>query len=84
MLLLFNALLFPAHPHKLKVEGHVEDARSKGGDVIVGGARMSNHSGYFYQPSVIINGHDDMLFCKEETFGPIAPVIKWACLSMVN
>ena len=68
----------------LKVDRHIEDAKAKGGEVVVGGARMSEYPGYFYQPSVVANGNSNMLFCQEETFGPVAPVIKWVCLLMVN
>ena len=52
------------------------DARDKGGEVLVGGARMTSLPGTFYMPSVVANINNDMIINREETFGPIAPVIK--------
>lgn len=59
-----------------KVEYHVTDAKEKGGEVIVGGAKIESLHGSFYQPSVLINITQDMIITQEETFGPIAPIIK--------
>lgn len=57
-----------------KVQRHVEDARKKGGKVVVGGSRLQ---GQFFQPTVIADATGDMLCAKEETFGPLAPVFKF-------
>ncbi len=60
----------------LKVEQHVQDAIAKGATVLTGGARHSR-GGRFYQPTVISNVTEDMLCMREETFGPLAPVVKF-------
>ncbi len=60
----------------LKVEQHVQDAIAKGAKVLTGGARHSR-GGRFYQPTVIANVTEDMLCMREETFGPLAPVVKF-------
>jgi succinate-semialdehyde dehydrogenase/glutarate-semialdehyde dehydrogenase len=56
-----------------KIEEHVADARAKGATVLTGGKRHSL-GGLFYEPTVIANANADMLFAKEETFGPLAPI----------
>ena len=60
----------------IKVEHHIQDATDKGGEVLVGGARVSELPGTFYYPSVLINVTQDMAVAREETFGPVAPIIK--------
>ncbi|MCC7228376.1 MAG: NAD-dependent succinate-semialdehyde dehydrogenase [Burkholderiaceae bacterium] len=59
-----------------KVEQHVQDAVSKGARVIVGGGRDAR-GGRFYQPTVLANVSEDMLCMQEETFGPMAPVVRF-------
>jgi succinate-semialdehyde dehydrogenase / glutarate-semialdehyde dehydrogenase len=56
-----------------KVEELVEDARSKGASVVVGGER-SDGAGYFYKPTVIGDIPDGARVLTEEIFGPVAPV----------
>ncbi len=58
-----------------KVEHHVEDALSKGAEVVIGGSRSSASAGYFYEPTVLANVDDEMLVAKEETFGPVAAIL---------
>jgi succinate-semialdehyde dehydrogenase/glutarate-semialdehyde dehydrogenase len=60
-----------------KVEAHVADALAKGGKAIAGGkAHVSG--GTFYEPTVITGATSDMLFAQEETFGPVAPLFRFA------
>ena len=59
-----------------KVQEHVEDAIAKGAKVVTGGAAHSR-GGRFYQPTVLANINEDMLCMREETFGPVAPVVKF-------
>lgn len=61
-----------------KVETHVADALSKGGEVLVGGAR-SALGGSFYQPTVIGNASAEMQVNQEETFGPLAACFRFSC-----
>jgi succinate-semialdehyde dehydrogenase / glutarate-semialdehyde dehydrogenase len=56
-----------------KVEELVEDARSKGANVVVGGER-SDGAGYFYKPTVLGDIPDSARVLSEEIFGPVAPV----------
>jgi succinate-semialdehyde dehydrogenase/glutarate-semialdehyde dehydrogenase len=56
-----------------KVEELVEDARSRGASVVVGGER-SDGAGYFYKPTVLGDIPDGARVLSEEIFGPVAPV----------
>ena len=58
----------------VKVQRHVDDAKAKGGRVLVGGNRLD---GQFFEPTVVADATADMLCAKEETFGPFAPVFKF-------
>ncbi len=57
-----------------KVQRHVDDAKAKGGRVLVGGKRLP---GQFFEPTVVADATADMLCAREETFGPFAPVFKF-------
>jgi succinate-semialdehyde dehydrogenase/glutarate-semialdehyde dehydrogenase len=56
-----------------KIEEHVADALAKGGQVLTGG-KPHALGGLFYEPTVVAGATADMLFAKEETFGPLAPI----------
>ncbi|XP_024607793.1 succinate-semialdehyde dehydrogenase, mitochondrial isoform X3 [Neophocaena asiaeorientalis asiaeorientalis] len=59
-----------------KVEKHVSDAISKGATVVTGGKRHQVGKNFF-EPTLLSNVTRDMLCSQEETFGPVAPVIKF-------
>jgi succinate-semialdehyde dehydrogenase/glutarate-semialdehyde dehydrogenase len=59
-----------------KVEEFIADATTKGGKVVTGGKRHKL-GGSFFEPTVISGATTDMMFMKEEIFGPIAPVFKF-------
>jgi succinate-semialdehyde dehydrogenase/glutarate-semialdehyde dehydrogenase len=59
-----------------KVEEHVSDAVGKGARIVVGGKRHSL-GGSFYQPTVLADVKAGMKIMKEETFGPVAPIIRF-------
>ncbi|HEX7115379.1 MAG TPA: NAD-dependent succinate-semialdehyde dehydrogenase [Steroidobacter sp.] len=59
-----------------KVERHVSDAVGKGAKVLTGGKRREG-AGYFYTPTVLTGLTEDMLPMREETFGPVAPLMKF-------
>ena len=60
-----------------KVVAHVDDARRKGARVLAGGAPHAL-GGTFFQPTVLADVTADMLCVQEETFGPVAPVVRFA------
>ena len=59
-----------------KVESHIADAQGNGATVLTGGAR-SDLGGSFFAPTVIRDVTRDMLVCHEETFGPLAALIRF-------
>ncbi|MGK7753307.1 NAD-dependent succinate-semialdehyde dehydrogenase [Roseovarius sp. C03] len=59
-----------------KVVEHIEDAKAKGGKVILGGAD-GEMDGNFFQPTILTGVTQDMKVSQEETFGPLAPLFKF-------
>ena len=59
-----------------KVEEHLEDAVSGGATVLAGGKRHAL-GGTFFEPTVVANVKADMKLAREETFGPLAGVIRF-------
>jgi succinate-semialdehyde dehydrogenase/glutarate-semialdehyde dehydrogenase len=59
-----------------KVEAHVADAVGKGARVLVGGQRHAL-GGTFFEPTVITGVTTEMRVVREETFGPVAPVMRF-------
>ncbi|WP_140626205.1 NAD-dependent succinate-semialdehyde dehydrogenase [Methylibium rhizosphaerae] len=58
-----------------KVERHVADALAKGAKLVTGGKKLGDR---FYEPTVLADANSEMLCSREETFGPVAPVFKFA------
>ncbi|MCR9141118.1 MAG: aldehyde dehydrogenase family protein [bacterium] len=48
----------------------VEDARTKGGKILIGGNTM-NRRGYYFEPTVVTDVSHDMKIMSEESFGPV-------------
>ena len=59
-----------------KVESHVADAIAKGAKVVLGGKRHAK-GGLFFEPTVITGVTPAMQVSFEETFGPVAPLIRF-------
>ncbi|MFN8622231.1 MAG: NAD-dependent succinate-semialdehyde dehydrogenase [Chloroflexota bacterium] len=63
-----------------KVEEHISDALSNGASIVTGGHRMPKQAGHadrFFEPTVITGVRPGMRIMTEETFGPVAPVIRF-------
>lgn len=58
-----------------KVQRHIDDAVSKGAEVLVGGKHLG---GNFFEPSVVTGMTKEMLISSEETFGPIAALFEFS------
>jgi succinate-semialdehyde dehydrogenase/glutarate-semialdehyde dehydrogenase len=64
------------HERQLQiVESHVEDAVAQGALVVVGGSRLSQLGRNFYPPTVLADVTHEMRVMREETFGPVLPVM---------
>ena len=57
------------------VEQHVEHARSRGARILTGGGRLPSLGPNFYSPTVLADVTHDMLIMREETFGPVLPIM---------
>ncbi|MGN6668194.1 MAG: NAD-dependent succinate-semialdehyde dehydrogenase [Trinickia sp.] len=60
-----------------KVESHIDDALAKGASLVTGGKRHALGRGFF-EPTVLTGVTSDMKVAKEETFGPLAPLIPFS------
>ncbi|RKR06428.1 succinate semialdehyde dehydrogenase [Kushneria sinocarnis] len=60
-----------------KVTDHVEDALSKGAELMIGGRQHQQLGGRFFQPTLINGARPDMKVAHEETFGPLAAVFSF-------
>lgn len=60
-----------------KVENHISDAVVQGAEVMAGGSRV-RRDGLFIEPTLMKGVTQNMLVAREETFGPLMPLIKFA------
>ncbi|MFI5316849.1 MAG: aldehyde dehydrogenase family protein, partial [Myxococcota bacterium] len=64
-------------PRQLEiVERHVADAVAAGAKVLVGGRRNPRFEGLFYEPTVVVDVRPDMALMRDETFGPVLPIVR--------
>jgi len=59
-----------------KIERHIADAVKRGAKVVTGGKRHALGRSFF-EPTVLADVTPDSLVSQEETFGPLAPVIRF-------
>ena len=60
-----------------KVRSHIEDAVA-GGATVVSGGGPHDLGGTFFRPTVLTGATPGMRIASEETFGPVAPVFRFA------
>jgi acyl-CoA reductase-like NAD-dependent aldehyde dehydrogenase len=64
------------HERQLRiVESHAEDAVARGARVLAGGSRVPELGKNFYKPTVLADVTHDMRIMREETFGPVLPIM---------
>jgi acyl-CoA reductase-like NAD-dependent aldehyde dehydrogenase len=64
------------HERQLRiVESHVEDAKSRGARLLAGGIRLPGLGANFYAPTLLADVTPEMRILREETFGPVLPVV---------
>ena len=63
--------------HRERVQGYVEQGRSEGAEVVLGG-EPAEGPGAFYPPTVIAKVDNAMTVAQEEIFGPVVTVIPFA------
>ncbi|MEZ5537767.1 MAG: NADP-dependent succinate-semialdehyde dehydrogenase [Thiolinea sp.] len=60
-----------------KVESHIADALEKGARLVTGGQRHEKGP-LFFQPTLLADVTPEMQVATEETFGPLAPLFRFA------
>jgi len=61
-----------------KVERHVSDALDRGAQLLLGGSVATGdalHTKNYFEPTLLVNVDESMLVTREETFGPVAPIL---------
>jgi len=68
---------------RAKTKEHVADAVDKGAELLSGGREPEGEAfakGYFFLPTVLRGAEHSMRVMREETFGPVAPIMKFKTL----
>jgi len=66
------------NPFREKVERQLAAAQSGGARLLVGGKRPSAlPRGFFLEPAVLVNVNHDMAIMRDETFGPVLPIMPY-------
>ena len=64
-------------PTARKMDAHLEDAVGQGASVVLGGRRAPDRpTRLYYEPTVVTDVGTETLLNREETFGPIVPLIR--------
>jgi acyl-CoA reductase-like NAD-dependent aldehyde dehydrogenase len=61
---------------RLKVADQVEAAVEAGAELVAGGGNAGRERGHFYAPAVVTGAAADTALLSEETFGPVAPIVR--------
>jgi betaine-aldehyde dehydrogenase len=59
-----------------KVADQLERAVAAGAEVVVGGGDAGQERGHFFAPAVVTGAPADTDLLSEETFGPVAPIVR--------
>jgi acyl-CoA reductase-like NAD-dependent aldehyde dehydrogenase len=66
------------HQRQLRnVESQVEDAQAQGARVLAGGKRLPDIGVNYYAPTILSDATHEMRIMREETFGPVLPVMRF-------
>src|SRR5205085_958977 len=76
-----SAQMGPLHTEKQRaeIESQLADAVSKGGRVVAGGKRPEGDefaTGYYFEPTVVVDVPEGARVWTEETFGPLLPIMR--------
>jgi acyl-CoA reductase-like NAD-dependent aldehyde dehydrogenase len=72
-----------SHAQRQKTKEHINDATQKGAKILCGGHEPEGDRygrGFFFLPTVLENVDHSMRVMREETFGPVAPVMRFKTL----
>jgi betaine-aldehyde dehydrogenase len=63
-------------PQRAKVIAQLEAATEGGAEILVGGDDGGQERGHFLSPAVVVGAAPDSALLREETFGPVAPLVR--------
>ncbi len=63
-------------PQRAKVVSQLEAATAAGAEILVGGDSGGQGRGHFLSPAVVVDAPSDSALLREETFGPVAPIVR--------
>jgi len=61
-----------------KIDSMVIRAKADGAQVLTGGKKADMPTGYFYEPTVLVNCRQDMEIVQKEVFGPVIPILPFS------
>jgi len=61
--------------HQELLAQQIEEAESKGANILVGGKAKNMVGGVFWKPTLIVDANHQMALMRDENFGPILPVM---------
>ncbi len=64
-----------SEPQRAKVVAQLEAANAAGAEILIGGDRGGQDRGHFLSPAVVTGAAPDSALLREETFGPVAPIV---------
>jgi acyl-CoA reductase-like NAD-dependent aldehyde dehydrogenase len=59
-----------------KVVDQLDAAVAAGADVVIGGSNGGHDRGHFFTPAVVTGAPSETALLSEETFGPVAPIVR--------
>jgi betaine-aldehyde dehydrogenase len=62
-------------PQRAKVLAQLEAASAASAEILVGGGDGGQPHGHFMAPAVVTGARSDSALLREETFGPVAPIV---------
>ncbi|KAA6322872.1 Lactaldehyde dehydrogenase [termite gut metagenome] len=61
-----------------KIDALVVRAKAAGAEALTGGKKADTSTGYFYEPTVLVNCRQDMEIVQKEVFGPVIPILPFS------
>ncbi|KAA6341468.1 Lactaldehyde dehydrogenase [termite gut metagenome] len=61
-----------------KIDTLVIRAKAAGAEVLIGGKKADTSTGYFYEPTVLVDCRQDMEIVQKEVFGPVIPILPFS------
>jgi acyl-CoA reductase-like NAD-dependent aldehyde dehydrogenase len=59
------------------IRSHLDDAKARGAKVLTGGQIEEHGGGLWIRPTVVVNVDHSMQLMRDETFGPVIPVMSY-------